>query len=30
MPLTRSFGELVQKRIAHDATFGDALVRARK
>jgi hypothetical protein len=27
MPLTRKFKELVQKRIARDAAFGDALLR---
>jgi hypothetical protein len=27
MPLTRSFGELVQKRVARDPACGDALLR---
>lgn len=27
MLLTRSFGELAQKRIARDSAFGDALLR---
>ncbi len=27
MPLTRSFGELAQKRIARDSAFADALLR---
>ena len=27
MPLTRSFGEPAQKRIARDSAFGDALLR---
>jgi hypothetical protein len=27
MPLTRSFGELAQKRIGRDSAFGDASLR---